>query len=75
MPSIREVALPVKLRIVTEYPLLVERDAAIAVEIGANARTSRNRSTQSRQAWNLCESSPHPSRKSIGEAFDDLEKR
>src|SRR3984893_16992465 len=38
-----EAALPVELRIVTEYPLLIECDAAIAVEIGANARTLRDR--------------------------------
>jgi hypothetical protein len=69
------VALPIKLGIVTEYPLLVECDAAIAFEIGANARTLRDRMMQSRQARNLSESSPHPSRKRIDQAFDDLEQR
>src|ERR1700732_587651 len=70
-----DVALPIKLGIVTEYPLLVECDPAIAIEIGANARTLRDRLMQSGQARNLSESSPHPSRKSIDEAFDDPEQR
>jgi hypothetical protein len=69
------VALPIKLGIVTENPLLVEWDAAIAVKIGAKARTLRDRLMQSRQARNVSEYSLHPSRKSIDQAFDDLEQR
>src|ERR1700732_5119095 len=42
-----DVALPIKLGIVTEYPLLLECDPAIAIEIGANARTLRDRLAQS----------------------------
>jgi len=53
---------------VTEYPLLVECDAAVAVEISADARTLRDCSMQSRHARNLGESPLHPSRKGIGAA-------
>ena len=49
----------------TEYPLLVECDAAVAVEISADARSLHDRSMQSRHARNLGESPLHPSRKSI----------
>ena len=61
--------------VVPEYPLLVEFEAAAAVQIGANARTLRNPLVQRRDAWNLGKNCLCPSRKSVEQAFDGLEER
>ena len=50
--------------------MLIERDAAVAVEISVDARTLRDCSMQSRHARKLGESPLHPSRKGIEQAFE-----
>src|SRR5208283_1835365 len=58
-----------------KYPLLVECEAAAAVQIGADSRTLRNSLMQSLHARNLGKTCLRPSRKGVKQALDDLEER
>lgn len=59
----------------TKYPLLVEFDPTVAVEICANARTLGDRPAQSSHSGKLGESGFCAFWKSIEQAFDYLEQR
>lgn len=58
-----------------EYALLVESEAAVAIEIGANARPLRNHLVQGRDARNLVKNCLRPSRKSVEKAVHGLKER
>src|SRR5262249_61514913 len=67
--------LPVEFWVMAEYSLLIEWGTAVACKIGANSRALRDGVMQSRDARNFGEDLPHPPRKSIEQAIDELEKR